>query len=290
MRTRSDLNNDEILSLSPEPPPTNPDCEKHEFNPSDMTTIQPSKHLDAIRTFVQTALLSSSTAPLAFLPIIRLEFLDTPNIELFGSLSQVATDAETSTIRTFIADAFPALQITEPRDIGRTSEDNKCNSDCTVIPISTRIDNALMQAYHDELAGSSDGHSIAGSAARFLASVNIVHELAHAVRMRFDRCTIPVLSKITLPPYYYEFRDCEAVAEAGFMVEEIIFGGVVHVVLKGAIDAQPPPSELDLTKIDYFFLMCRNGTAYRIGVFRPHVASLDCTELYDRFAGDFSLA
>jgi len=102
---------------------------------------------------------------------------------------------------------------------------------------------------------------------RFIVIVIILHQLAHAVTVRFHMGTQSAEDDTF--PYYVSWRIPPFVRlpEQGFTVEEALFGGIVGVVFEDELDGSPPLFFCsDFTKISHLFLHCRNGMTYRLGV------------------------
>lgn len=233
-------------------------AEPHAFE----SNMQPLDHLTPPRTLVRNALLSTPSSRVAFLPIIQQETIYNSSNRSF----QPSAEVDLKSILGFIEDSFPVLQRCSPRYVATWADSS--NADSKVILIHGRIADALL------LASASGPQSISALAIQFLVVVNVVHQLAHAMRTRFDCRTRSTLDS-THSPYYVDDGVSRTYPEAGFLVEDKLFGGVVGVVFKNETRGDRPPFfELDFTEIDYFFLLRQNESgneaAYRIGMCRVH--------------------
>lgn len=226
--------------------------------------------LNAPHSFVRNALLSSQSARIAFLPVIRRDELLGIG-RSFQPSPQSPTESEFNSILGFVKDAFPSFDIRSPRYVATWADTS--NADAKAISIHGRIADALVVA-------NKAPESMSALTIQFLVIVICVHELAHAMRTHFV-CATHSRLKIAKPPYYVDEGLWEEYPEAGFLVEEALFGGVVCAVFKNEINGQRPPFfELDFTNVDYFFLLCRNEAAYRIGMLCLHIASHSLIHLF----------
>ncbi len=110
----------------------------------------------------------------------------------------------------------------------------------------------------------------------FVVVVNMVHELAHAVRAYFHggSPSQACLEDESRVPFYAEVgyegppggRVLSWFPEAGFSLEKKVFGGVVGVVFEGENEGvRPGFFECDYERIAYFFLITGDGGVYRLG-------------------------
>lgn len=233
--------------------------------------MPPVNPLISLHEFVRNALLLSSSARIAFLPIISREESSLHNSESFQPSLQLPTESESNSILGFIRDSFPTFKIRSSRYVATWADPS--NAEAKNISIHGRIADSLVVA-------SIAPESTQTAAIQFMIIVNCVHELAHAMRTHFH-CVTHSRLKTAKPPYYVDEGLWEDYPEAGFLVEEALFGGVVCAVFKNEFNGQRPPFfELDFTNIDYFFLLCRNEAAYRIGMLCLHNTSHFLSNLY----------
>lgn len=164
---------------------------------------------------------------------------------------QEATQTESCAISAFFSDQFPELSTPSHLDDIEHPIPN-------TIPISRRIAEALLK--------TDTVHSTA--AVKFLVIVNLVHELGHSMHAHFHDRTQTVHFQSSRLTFYEDVGDQRIYPEAGFLLEETLFGGVVCLVFKNETDPQQLLfSAPDFTQIDRFFLIRRNGAAYRIGAY-----------------------
>jgi hypothetical protein len=102
---------------------------------------------------------------------------------------------------------------------------------------------------------------------RFLVAVNIIHDFAHTARSFFNGIHLatcndegyPYTGECSHTDYFFRLP------EAGYMAEQVFFGGIVGVVFQDEIEGERPPFfEIRYDKVLYFFLQCAEGRAYRL--------------------------
>ena len=207
---------------------------------------------------VQQALLTQSPTLIAFLPIFRDLTVSESEHSVTPKPSAVqasGSDIELSTLLSFFRDEFPQPSVSSP---GLWHASPKCSMrDLTTMAIHGRLAAALSQPQKP--------HNLCQL--RFIVIVIILHQLAHAVTVRFHMGTLSVEDDTF--PYHISCRapPVERFPEQGFTVEEALFGGIVGVVFEDELDSSPPLFfRSDFTKISHLFLHCRNGMTYRLGM------------------------
>ena len=205
---------------------------------------------------VQQAIPTQPHVLTAFLPVFRdltlSEYSVTPKPL---SLTAEASDVELSTLLAFFRDEFPTPSVSSP---GLWHGGPQCSMrDLTTMEIHGRLAAALSQPQKP--------HNLCQL--QFIIIVIILHQLAHAVTVRFHMGTLSI--EVDTFPYHISCRapPVERFPEQGFMVEEALFGGIVGVVFEDELDSSPPLFfRSDFTKISHLFLHCRNEMTYLLGM------------------------
>jgi hypothetical protein len=208
---------------------------------------------------VRTAFLQDPVACEHFLPILRFEG---------ASLTNHADAALLLRLYFFIMNSFPEPCITTLQHISSMCGIVGRYIDHFSIAIHGWIAEALVMKAHQPENTSTHMRQLL--LLRFLIAVNIIHDFAHTARSFFNG--VPLAAYNTEGyPYASEFNSSDrfsGLPEAGYMAEQVFFGGIVGVVFQDEIEEERPPFfEIRYDRILYFFLQCADGTAYRLGAY-----------------------